>query len=326
MTRRWNGRPAWLLMMAAFAVLVLAESAFAQGGTIRGVVRDAAGQPVADAVVAIESQQARTLQAKTNERGEYLQIGLPSGQYRVTVTKDKMGAEPTIVSVRAGQPVVADFVIAPMGAVMTAADAEAAKERIAELQRLFEEGVAASNAQQYDAAIEKFNQAIQINPNCFDCYNNIGYIHTQQKQFDQAEAAYKQSTVVKPDDPVAYNGLAAIYNAQRRFDEAAAASAKATELAGAGGAGTGGADANALYNQGVILWNGGKIAEAKVAFENAVAADPNHAEAHYQLGMALVNEGNMAGAATEFETYLKLAPSGPNAPTAKSLLSQLKPQ
>jgi hypothetical protein len=40
--------------------------------------------------------------------------------------------------------------------------------------------------------------------------------------------------------------------------------------------------------------------------------------------MALVNEGNLPGAATEFETYLKLAPDGPNAATAKSLVGQLK--
>ena len=76
-----------------------------------------------------------------------------------------------------------------------------------------------------------------------------------------------------------------------------------------------------MFNQGVILWNAGKIAEAKKQFEGAIAANPNHAEAHYQLGMALVNEGNLAGAATEFETYLKLAPTGPNAATAKGILA-----
>ena len=65
-----------------------------------------------------------------------------------------------------------------------------------------------------------------------------------------------------------------------------------------------------MFNQGVILWNAGKIADAKKQFEGAIAANPNHAESHYQLGMALVNEGNLAGAATEFETYLKLAPDG----------------
>ena len=59
-------------------------------------------------------------------------------------------------------------------------------------------------------------------------------------------------------------------------------------------------------------------------FEAAVAAKPDHAEAHYQLGMALVNEGNLNGAATEFETYLKLAPSGPNAATAKGILGTIK--
>jgi Flp pilus assembly protein TadD len=79
-----------------------------------------------------------------------------------------------------------------------------------------------------------------------------------------------------------------------------------------------------MFNQGVILWNGGKVAEAKQQFEAAVAANPNHAEAHYQLGMALVNEGNLAAAGTEFETYLKLAPMGPNAATAKGILTTLK--
>ena len=69
---------------------------------------------------------------------------------------------------------------------------------------------------------------------------------------------------MKPDDAEAYNGLANVYNAQRKFDEAAAASAKANELAAAapGGAG-GGGSADSLYNQGVILWNSGKIADAK---------------------------------------------------------------
>jgi Flp pilus assembly protein TadD len=72
------------------------------------------------------------------------------------------------------------------------------------------------------------------------------------------------------------------------------------------------------------LWNAGKIADAKKQFESAIAANPNHAESHYQLGMAMVNEGNLPGATTEFETYLKLAPEGPNAATAKGILGSLK--
>ncbi len=121
------------------------------------------------------------------------------------------------------------------------------------------------------------------------------------------------------NNPAAYNGLATIYNTQRKFDLAVEMSAKA----GGGGA-AGSNNPAALYNQAVILWNGGKVAEAKAAFEATVAADPNHADAHYQLGMVAVNEGNLAGAATELETYLTLAPTGQYAETAKALLSELK--
>src|SRR5439155_10597624 len=128
----------------------------------------------------------------------------------------------------------------------------------------------------------------------------------KNKEFGEAEAAYKKAIEQKADYADAYAGLASIYNAQRKFDLAATASAKATEFSSTlGGGNTAGGNADALFNQGVVLWNGGKVAEAKKAFESAVAANPNHAEAHYQLGMALVNEGNLAGAAGEFETYVK---------------------
>jgi thioredoxin-like negative regulator of GroEL len=58
--------------------------------------------------------------------------------------------------------------------------------------------------------------------------------------------------------------------------------------------------------------------EAGRIVEAAVAANPNHAEAHYQLGMALVNVGNPA-AATEFEIYLKPQQAGPTRPQPREL-------
>ena len=147
----------------------------------------------------------------------------------------------------------------------------------------------------------------------------------QKKDLEKAEAAYKKAIELKADYGEAYSGLANIYNMQRKFDEAATASAKAMELSGAGGgAAAGGGSPDALFNQGVILWNAGKIADAKKQFEATIAAKPDHAEAHYQLGMALVNEGNLAGAGAEFEKYVQLAPNGPNAATAKGILATIK--
>jgi tetratricopeptide (TPR) repeat protein len=191
--------------------------------------------------------------------------------------------------------------------------------KAAELKKLFEEGVTASRANNHDVAIEKFNAAAQVIPTCHDCYYNIGYAYLQKKDEKQAEAAWLKALEIKPDYAEALNGLATLYNNQKRFDEASAMSTKA---ASAGGA-TGG-NADAIYNQGIILWNQGKIAEAKTKFEEALAANPNHPESNFQFGMALLNEGKVPEAVAAFEKYLQLAPDGQYAGQAKAMLAQLK--
>src|SRR5262245_55788689 len=323
MVRRINGRSTWLSMLAVVAALATATPALAQStGMVKGVVTDDKGQPVDGAKVSIEMNggTGRRYESKTNKKGEYIQIGLTGGSYKITAEKDKLGSAPVTVTVRVNVTAQADLVLG----IASAAASKEAQEKNAQLKKIFDEGVALSSAGKHSEAVAKFNEAIAVNATCYDCYNNIGYSYAQLKDWDKAEAAYKKSTELKPDDATAHSGLATVYNAERKFDLAAEEGAKATQLSSTLSAGGGGGSADAQYNQGVILWNAGKIADAKKAFESAVAANPNHAEAHYQLGMALVNEGNMAGAATEFETYLKLAPEGPNAATAKSLVAQLK--
>jgi tetratricopeptide (TPR) repeat protein len=319
------GRPICLILIGLLH-LAFAAPVLAQGGTLRGVVSDVKGQPVEGAVVTmIMTDTGRKFTVKTNRRGEFMQIGLAGGGYTVQAEKEQLASTTEKAMVKAGGPSIVNLVLGALSASAAAADAKELAAKGAELKKLFEEGVAAGNAGRHDEAIEKFNAGVAINPKCFDCYDNIGFAYAQKKEYDKAEEAYKKAAEIKPDDAAAYNGLATVYNAQRKFDEAAKASAKATELStNLSATGGPGAGADAMYNQGVILWNAGKVAEAKKQFEGAVQANPSHAEAHYQLGMALVNEGNLAGAATEFETYLKLAPSGPNAATAKSLVAQLK--
>jgi Flp pilus assembly protein TadD len=322
MVRRLNGRLPWLVACAAVLTLALGFPAFAQStGMVRGVVKDAAGKPVEGAKVNIEADaNNRHFETKSDKKGEFLQIGLPPGAYKVSAEKDKVVSAATPVTVRIAS---ANPITLVLGAGGGGASPEA-NAKTAALKKAFEEGVAASRAGNHDAAITSFQSAAELNPNCYDCYYNIAFSETQKKDYDKAEAAYKKAIELKADYAEAYSGLANVYNATRKFDQAAAASAKAMELSGSGGAAAGGGNADAMFNQGVILWNAGKIPEAKKQFEGAVAANPNHAESHYQLGMALVNEGNLAAAATEFETYLKLAPNGPNAATAKGILGSLK--
>ena len=314
MVRR-NGQ----VILAALLALAIAVPAAAQmGGMVKGKVLDDKGQPVVGANVTITAvDTSRKFQTKSDKRGEYMQIGLTSGGYTVVAEKDKLVSAQQKATVRAGSPAEIDLII---GVAAAASSADAAAKGAA-LTKAFDDAVAAQKAGNFDMAIEKFNEGIAVNPNCFSCYNGIGRAYVGKKDYDKAEAALKKSIELRPTDAEAYSELANMYNAQRKFDLAAEAGKKASELAG-GGAG-GGGNPDVLYNQGVILFNGGKSGEAKPLFEQVIKANPSHAEGHYMLGMTLAGE-NPAAAVAEFETYLKLAPSGPNAPLAKQFVEALK--
>jgi len=306
------------VMFAVLAALAIAVPAAAQmGGMVKGRVLDDKGQPVDGAKVTITANDtSRKFETKSNARGEYLQIGLSSGAYSVVAEKDKLVSAAQRATVRAGSPAQVDLII---GLAAAAATADAAA-RGAALTKSFDDAIAAQKAGNYDEAIEKFTAGIAINANCFSCYNGIGRSYTMKKDYAKAEEAFKKSIEVRPNDGEVYSEMANMYNAQRKFEDAAAMSKKASELAGAAGMG---GNPDVLYNQGVILFNGGKTGEAKPLFEQVVQANPTHAEAHYMLGMTIVGE-NPAAAVTEFEAYLKLSPSGPNAAMAKQFVDALK--
>ena len=202
----------------------------------------------------------RKLSTKSDKRGEFVQLGLQSGGYRVSATDPKLGTGFADIQVRVGNTaeVTVRLSTVPPGD----------RPQGGRVKKAFEEGVAASRAQNHDLAIAKFQEALAIQPACFDCYFNIGFAYLQKKDEKQAEEAWKKALELKADYAETLNALATLYNNQKRFDEAAAMSAKAA----AGGGGGGNADA--IYNQGIILWNQGKIAEAKVKFEEAIKANP----------------------------------------------------
>ncbi len=95
-----------------------------------------------------------------------------------------------------------------------------------------------------------------------------------------------------------------------------------TKAAAAGGGGGGSADA--VYNQGIILWNQGKIPEAKVKFEEAIEANPNHAESISSSEWRCSTKVKFLRPSPAFEKYLSLAPEGQFAGQAKAMLAQLK--
>jgi tetratricopeptide (TPR) repeat protein len=300
----------------ALAVLLTISAAPALAQSIvKGKVLDAQNKPVEGATVTFEATEAnRKAQTKSDKKGEFLQVGLSSGQWKVTATKDGIGTQMLPAPVSQGRPVELTFHLSPGGG-------GAGDKAAAELQAQAAAAIAAMRAGQNDEAITKFNEVIAKVPTCSDCYYNLGVAHTNKQQYDQAEAAFKKTIELKPDSGEAYTGLANVYNAQKKFDLAAEAGTKAAQYSSST---PGGGGAEASYNQGVILFNAQKFADAKAQFEAATKADPNYAPAFYQLGMTSLNLGQIPDAVAALEQYLKIAPDGPKAAEVKTSLPALQ--
>jgi tetratricopeptide (TPR) repeat protein len=309
-THLFRGAIALAVLLTVSAAPALAQS------VLRGKVTDAQGKPVPDATVIFEAADAnRKTQTKTDKSGEFLQVGLQSGAYKVTASKEGIGTQTLNSQVRQGPNNPLNFTISAASGMSTAD-----KEAAAAIQASAGAALDAMKAGRHDEAIAKFNEVIAKVPTCADCYYNVGVAYASKQDYAQAETAFKKVLELKPDSAEAYTGLASLYNAQKKFDLAADASAKASQYSG--GAGGGGAEAS--FNQGVILFNSGKYAEAKTQFEAATKADPNLAMAQYQLGMTSLNLGLIPEAIAALEAYLKVDPNGSKAAEVKAALPALQ--
>jgi tetratricopeptide (TPR) repeat protein len=308
-----------------------AAAADAQTGGLRGRVVDEAGKPVADAEVTFdyESGQALRYTVKTNANGEWARGGLrTAGSWTITVRKDTLVGRVTGIEAPLGGVVSVKDIVARPGAISAPAlkadeAALRAQTEQAELGAALNEANAAMAAGNYDQVIARFTDLAAKSKACSACYVRIGDAYLKKKDADAAEKAYLKAIEVdgtSQNAADAYGALAGLYNEQRKLADAAKMSQKEAELRGA----SGGGDATSIFNAAAILWNQGKVAEAKPQFEKVIQLNPKMAEAHYYLGMCLVSENKMAEAKAALEQYLKLAPNGPNAATAKAVIDAAK--
>ena len=316
------GGRALMLCVLVLGIALIAPPAFAQTGQVRGKVLDAQNKPVEGAKVTIVRKDGANpkFELTTRRNGEFLQAGIPTGDYIVTATKDKL-TQAFEVHVGLDMKEV-NFALGVATTGMSKEEAAKNAARIDAIKTAFAEGATLSNEGKYPEAIAKFEEVLKEVPKCTECWVNIGSVKSMQKDYAGAEAAFQEALKINPESVEAYNGLATVFNAQKKFKEAQAMSAEAAKRGAAAG---GGGNADALYNQGVIAWNANDFAQASEHFAAAVKANPEHAEAHFMLGRAYLNLGKLAEAAAEFQTYVKVAPNGPNAKEAATNVEALKP-
>ena len=311
----------FLVMAMLFAV-----PAFSQTGNISGKVTDTDGKPVTGATISIDRQGiTQHFETKTDNKGQYIHAGLPTGQYKVTVAKDgKTLMTNDNVRVSFGGDSKADFDLKNAKAAAAGASDEERKKIAEEKAKAeatkasFEAARAALTAKNYDEAIRLFKEAAEKDPTQHVIFANLADAYSQSRKYDDAAEAYKKAIELKPDEPAYYNNLGIVYGNAGKIDEATQNLQKAAELnpAGAG---------QSWYNLGAVLTNKGRTKEAADAFKKAIEVNPQMASAYYQLGISYFGSPNtIPEAIPVLEKFLTMQPTGPDAEAAKQLIEAAK--
>lgn len=132
----------------------------------------------------------------------------------------------------------------------------------------------------------------------------------EQMRLPEAEQAYRRAIQAAPAQPQAYHNLGSVLNRMDRAEEALEALNHAQSLGLSG--------LELLFNRGIALTQLLRLDEAERAFEQAIALNPLHGEAHVNLARVRFMRGDVNFSRSIAETAL--ARSDPNLQILLSLL------
>ncbi len=183
--------------------------------------------------------------------------------------------------------------------------------------RIFNLGAEASRAGETDAAIAYLERALGIDGTLDPAASALGSLYLKKKDYPKAIAFAEKVLIAKPGD---LEAMTLRYETYRAMGDKAKAAEAQTAMQAASASST----PEALYKQGVALYNANNAPAARATFEELVRRDPSHAKGHFLLGNILVATGENAAAKEHLQKFLDLAPTDADAATAREMLEYLK--
>jgi len=288
---------------------IFAVPAVAQSATVKGVCKDAQGNPIADAqVVWHNNDNGRTFTLKTNKKGEYFSLGLDPGKYLITLSKDGKELDSVKNYQIGSDESILDF---DLKKTQEQAVQDTAKKQGMTPEQVKQMQEQAANTEKYNANIKVINEKLSA---------ATAATKSAPPDYDKAIALMDEAVAMAPNEDLVWFRKGAIYldsakaqtdvaektkrNTEAFNDLQKAVDLRKTAMANSA-AGTpgkppapGGPSDNtkmaAYYdNLGIAAGRIGKTDDAVNAYNQAATLDPANA-AHYYLNLGiLLTNANM---------------------------------
>lgn len=291
-------------------------------GRISGIVIDAEGQPVADALILAESMKTKTkFQGKSDDKGHWAIAGMGTGFWRITASKQGYNSDSINYNVR---QLVRNPPITLTLKKMTGFAAIMTDE---ETLQLFDQGNLLMKEEKYDEALAIFAEFEQKYPEIFQVHLNIGNCYLKKGDLDKAEAEFKlvlDKTLEMHGD---YNndkatslrgltGLGEVYLQKQDFDKGQEYFAKALEISPE--------DEVAAYNVGQILFSNQRPDDAIKYYLMAIEIKKDWSKPYLRLGYVYLNKSDFENALKYLNKFVEMDPENPEVPTVKNIITTIE--
>ncbi|MBF0358332.1 MAG: tetratricopeptide repeat protein [Magnetococcales bacterium] len=162
------------------------------------------------------------------------------------------------------------------------------------------QGESLHKAGQLEESIHFYKKALEIHPENFIAWSNMGVVLTEAGKLDEAVASHERSIAIRSDLPQHFFNLGTTLMVQGKNDKAIENLKKAVAIK---------ADfAEAHYNIAALLIAEERFAEGVASYQSAVAIKADYVEAHYNLGNALNEYGKPDEAIASYQKALAINP------------------
>lgn len=311
----------FLLLVIIFASFHPAAAQAGRGkARIAGAVLDEQGNPVPKVKIVIElmARDTATRETTTNRNGEWVFMGLGSGNWQLTATAE--GYIPTQTNVFVSQIGQNPKVVVTLKKIAQMTESIKKATDI----NLIEEAGQLFGERKYDEALALLQEFLEKNPTAYQTHINIGDCYKEMGEYEKAEQEYDLALEsAKTDEDQgeemmakATAGKGDIYVRKGDLEKAQSFFKESIELL----------PENEIlpYNVGEIYFANRNLDEAIEYYDIAIKIKPDWSPPYYKQGLVYLNKADYARAEENFKKFLEIDPNSDLAEQVRSMLDYLE--
>ena len=302
-------RAAVVLGIVGLAAPVSAQD-WSGEGRLEGKVLGPDGKPVPEVVVKLENPaRGGGPTIKTNKKGQWAYLGLAAGNWNIDFEA------PGFATKRISAQLAAESVrLPPIEVKLEKAAAQGpppeVMEAVAKGDTAYKEGRWADARAEYEKLlVMRPDLANTLNVQIARCYKQEGNLEKEVEYLQKMLDADPTNNDVRTLMAMEAIEAGMVDKGRELLDSLPPDAIKNPDV---------------YFNVGVSFLNKNDQEQAVTYFSKAIALDPAYVDGYFQRGMTYFGMQKLAEAKADFQKVVELAPTGPQAETAKKVLDQLK--